>query len=346
MTVRVADLDDAAQREAIQSFVLAHPDAELFHQPGWSRAVERGCGARAHYLVAENGSGAIEGLLPLSEIRSPFFGNSMVSTGFGVGGGILADDPAVAETLADHGWELALSRGCTSLELRGGRIPERGWQLQEGLYADFAMDLAEDDEAILRSLRKRQEIRRAARHGLEFRAGRDASDMNAHYSVYATAMRNHGTPVFPRALFDAMAEEFGDDFEIFSTWQDGAPISTVFCLYFKGVAYPYWAGNLPESRRVSGSEAGYYRMMCGAARRGCRRVDFGRSKVGTGPYAFKQLWGMEPRPLAYAVRTADGARPREVNPLNPRYRLKIALWQKLPLALANMLGPRIARGLG
>jgi hypothetical protein len=46
------------------------------------------------------------------------------------------------------------------------------------------------------------------------------------------------------------------------------------------------------------------------------------------------------------VRTADGVPPREINPLSPKYRLQVELWKKLPLWLANRLGPPIARGLG
>ena len=74
--------------------------------------------------------------------------------------------------------------------------------------------------------------------------------------------------------------------------------------------------------------------------------DFGRSKLGTGAAAFKKNWGFEGRPLTYFSRTADGAAPRVINPLSPKYRLQIALWQKLPLPVANLLGPHISRGLG
>ncbi len=90
----------------------------------------------------------------------------------------------------------------------------------------------------------------------------------------------------------------------------------------------------------------YYSLMLHARKRGGRRFDFGRSKFGTGAFAFKKNWGFEPQPLAYAVRTADGQAPRQINPLNPKYRLQIALWQRLPLAVANRIGPWIARGLG
>ena len=86
--------------------------------------------------------------------------------------------------------------------------------------------------------------------------------------------------------------------------------------------------------------------MLHARRRGCAAFDFGRSKFGTGAFAFKKNWGFEPQPLAYAIRTVEGGEAREINPMSPRYRLRVALWQKLPLALANRIGPWIARGLG
>lgn len=348
MKVRAADLGDAGERAAIERFVAAHPASSLFHLPGWSRAVERGCGARSHYLVAEDEAGGLRGLLPLSEVRSPLFGNSMVSAGFGVGGGILAGDDGVKGELADAAWALARDHGCSSVELRGGAIPDGDWQLQEGVYADFTTELAGDEEAILRSIRKRQraEVRRAQAFGLEFRAGTSEAELDAHYHAYSTSLRNHGTPAFPRHLFRAMVAEFGGDAEILTAWKDGKPLSSVFSFFFKGTAYPYWGGGTADARQWRANEALYYEMMCRASRRGCTRIDFGRSKVGTGPYAFKKYWGLEPRPLAYAVRTADGSKPREVNPLNPKYRLKIALWRKLPLAIANRIGPPIARGLG
>ena len=83
-----------------------------------------------------------------------------------------------------------------------------------------------------------------------------------------------------------------------------------------------------------------------ARERGCRSFDFGRSKYGTGAFSFKKNWGFEPQPLSYATRTADGKEARDVNPLSPKYKAKIALWQRLPLLVANRIGPMIDRGLG
>jgi FemAB-related protein (PEP-CTERM system-associated) len=346
--VRRADLADARDSAAIDAFVADHAQAQLFHRPQWSRAVEKGCGARAYYLVAENNKGSIDGLLPLSEIRSPLFGNSMVSAGFGVGGGIVADDMAAAAALADAAWALARERGCPGLELRGGALPEGPWRLNGDVYANFAADLPQGDEAIMLSIKKRQraEVRRALGFGLAFREGTGPEELALHFRLYSTSVRNLGTPVFPRTLFEAMAAEFGEDAHILTASRDGEPLSSVFSFFFKGTAMPYWGGGGAEARRWRANEATYYELMCRAWRRGCTRFDFGRSKIGTGPYAFKKNWGFEPAPLVYATRTADGIAQREINPMSPRYRLQVAAWRRMPLWLANRLGPPIARGLG
>ena len=109
---------------------------------------------------------------------------------------------------------------------------------------------------------------------------------------------------------------------------------------------PYWGGGVHEARALRANDIMYYALMNHARKRGCTSFDFGRSKVGSGAYAFKKNWGFEPQPLSYAVRTADGAEPRDVNPNSPKYKAKIAMWQKLPLPIANLIGPWIAKGLG
>jgi CelD/BcsL family acetyltransferase involved in cellulose biosynthesis len=90
----------------------------------------------------------------------------------------------------------------------------------------------------------------------------------------------------------------------------------------------------------------YYELMLHARRRGCERFDFGRSKTASGAYDFKRNWGFEPEPLSYAVWTAPGSEQRDADPTSARHAARIALWKRLPLPLANRLGPWIARGLG
>lgn len=343
ISVRIADPGDAR----IATWVEEHPEGTPFHLPAWSVAVARGCRQRSHYLVAEHG-GAIAGVLPLTEMHSPLFGRALVSAGFGVGGGILADAPGVVLALAEAAWALRERLNCPGIELRGGVRPGGDWHVDDTTYLGFARDLAPDDEAELLAIPRKQraEVRRALGNALEVHAGRHADDLSAHYAVYAESVRNLGTPVFPRSLFAEVLRGFGAAADVLTVRHEGAAIASVLSLYWKGTVYPYWGGGTAAARALRANDAMYFALMGHARARGCTRFDFGRSKAGTGAAAFKKNWGFEGAPLAYFARTADGAPPRSVNPLDPKYRLQVEAWKRLPLWLANRIGPWISRGLG
>ena len=342
-SVRAADLNDPRELIRITRFIAAAPAATPFHRPDWSRAVEQGCGQQSHYLLAEDRAGEIAGILPLTEMRSPLFGSALVSAGFGVDGGIVSADPGAAELLADHAWALAERRGCASVELRGGSAPA-GWDRKTGTYAGFIRDLPRTDEEILKAIPRKQraEVRRAQGMGLEVSIGAGPDDRASHYAVYSESVRNLGTPVFPRELFASMLDNFGEDADTLTIRRNGEPVASVLNLYHRGTVYPYWGGGTAEARALRANEIMYFELMRHAAARGCTRFDFGRSKFGTGAYAFKKNWGFDPQPLVYSTK----GEARETNPLSPKYRLQIAIWKKLPLPIANLLGPVIARGLG
>jgi FemAB-related protein (PEP-CTERM system-associated) len=342
LAVHLAESGDSR----LDAFVRDHEGAAFFHLPKWTEAVTRGTGQKGHYLVAEQG-GAVRGVLPLTEIRSSLFGNALVSAGFGTGGGILAQDERAVEALAGAAWELAVRLGCKSAELRGGPVP-LGWHAGAGTYASFGRAISGTSEQLLASIPRRQraEVRRALTFDLDSTSGTDKRHRDAHYRVYAESVRNLGTPVFPRALFEATLDAYGDEARIDLIWKDGRPLATMLSFTFNGCCYPYWGGGTRAARQWRANDLVYYETMRRALEAGCTRADFGRSKIGTGPWDRKRIWGFDETPLTYAVRAADGAAPRSVNPLDPKYRLKIAAWRKLPLWAANRLGPVIARGLG
>lgn len=345
VAIRGADIGDGP---AITRYVAEQDGGTPFHLLEWSVAVATGCRQSNRYLVAEAADGSIAGVLPLTLIRSRLFGCALVSAGFGVDGGVLADDAATASSLADAAWRIAQAEGATSLELRGGAAPGDQFHTVADSHLGFVAALASDDEAQLAAIPRKQraEVRKSFGNGLAISPGTDRADRIAHYAVYAESVRNLGTPVFPRALFAAVLDAFGEDADILTVRHDGTAVASVLSLYWNGTVYPYWGGGTAAARELRANDAMYYALMNHARAKGCSRFDFGRSKVGTGAAAFKRNWGFEGVPLSYHVRTADGAAPRVVNPLDPRYARKIALWKKLPLPIANLIGPTIARGLG
>ena len=345
LTAGSVDIDDAETCAALEAFVQAHPDSTPFHRPAWLQAVERGCGQRGHYLVAMDDAGDIAGLLPLTEVRSRLFGSALVSSGFAVGGGILARDVAAIEPLTRAMVAAAEASGCRTLELRGGPVVGSDWQIDETTYLGFIRPIAADDEAELKAIPRKQraEVRKALETDLNVTIDRDPK---AHYAVYSASVRNLGTPVFPRRLFREVLAAFGDDADVLTVRHRDVPVASVLSLYHRGTVYPYWGGGTAAARGLRANDAMYFALLRHARAKGCIRFDFGRSKAGTGPAAFKKNWGFTPEPLRYAKRAMDGAAIREINPLDPKYQAKIAAWKKLPLPVANLIGPLLSRGLG
>ena len=318
----------------------------VFHRPAWLLAVERGTGQRACSLLAEQ-DGQITGWFPLTELHSPIFGRALVSSGFAVDGGLLASGQVTRRMLAGAAQELALRLSCAGVELRGP-LDEPGWTLKTESHCGFSMPLAADDEAQLTAIPRKQraEVRKGLANDLEITVGRDEADRAAHYAVYSESVRNLGTPVFPAALFREVLAEFGDAADILTVRAGDTAVASVLSLYFNGTAYPYWGGGTAAARGLRANDRMYFALMAHARGRGCTRFDFGRSKAGTGPAAFKKNWGFTPQPLMYVKRAASQEMLRDINPLSPRYRAKIEMWKKLPLWAANVIGPHISKGLG
>lgn len=347
--VRAADLCDSNECGRIDAWVMAHHAGSPFHRPVWLKAIESGTGQSAHCLIAETDTGEIAGLLPLHIIHSPLFGRALVSSGFAVGGGILCDSATVTRRLASAGWDMAERWSCPTVELRGGALPGGGeWIEKRDAHANFRRALSVDADAELLAIPRKQraEVRKGLDNGLTVETGCSDRDIDWHYTVYAESVRNLGTPVFPKSLMQAVRSDFGDAADILTVLNEGRPVASVLSLYHNGTVMPYWGGGVWDARALRANDVMYYALMNHARERGCKHFDFGRSKTGSGAYAFKKNWGFEPEPMAYAVRTADGQEPRDVNPNSPKYKAQIALWQKMPLSVANRLGPWIARGLG
>lgn len=349
MTVSHADLGDPGQVEELERWIGERPDSTPFHRPAWISAVARGTGQKAMMLVCRHGA-AIRGVLPLNLISSPLFGRALVSSGFAVDGGILADDADAVRALAEACWSEARSLNCGTAELRGGLLPDvgEGWTLRSETYLNFAKELEADDDAQLAAVPKRHraEIRKGLNEELTIETGRDARLLDIHYRLYAENVHRLGTPVFPKGLFREVLAAFGADADILVVSKDGMPLTSVISLYHRGACMPYWHGAALASRDMRSNEVTYFRLMGHARERGCTVFDFGRSKVGTGPALWKRTWGWEGTPLTYATRAMPGREARDINPLSPQYQRKVELWKRLPLPIANMVGPLIARGLG
>jgi FemAB-related protein (PEP-CTERM system-associated) len=346
MALTIRPLDDAAA-PAWDAFVRAHPRGSFFHLAAWAGVIARSFRHTPHYLMAER-DGAVVGILPLVHVRTRLFGSSLISNPFCVYGGPLGEDAATVQALADFAATLMPKARAPVMEFRFVEPPAQempGLATRSDLYVTFRKAIEASDEANMKAIPRKQ--RAMVRKGIELGLASEVdSDTKRLHAVYAESVRNLGTPVFARRYFDDLAATFRDALDIVTITDAGTPIASVMNFYFRDEVLPYYGGGTAAARSRYGSDFMYWEVMRRAAARGARLFDYGRSKLGTGSFAFKKNWGFAPAPLHYQFRLAPGASIPDLNPLNPKYRLFIAAWKKLPLPVANLVGPHIVRGVG
>lgn len=341
--LEIRSMTDADARRW-DAFVIERPEGSFFHLSGWRRAIEQGFGHPCHYLMAEE-DGKIAGVLPLVHLKSRLFANSLVSTAFCVGGGPIGRDPAVVAALDEAAAALADRLDVDFLEYRAAPAQPDGWQTRSDLYFNFCRPLDPDPERNLQAIPRKQraEVRKGIKQGL---VAVIEDSVDRFYDLYAESVRNLGTPVFGKRYFRALKETFGDDCEVLIVEHEARPVAALMSFYFRDRVLPYYAGGGAAARATSAHEFMYWDVMRRACTRGIRWFDFGRSKAGTGSFAFKKNWGFTPDPLTYSYRLRRLEKIPEINPLNPKYRTFVALWKRLPLGASKLIGPMIARSLG
>lgn len=344
LTIKHLNPNDADTGQRWDSFVMACPEATFFHRSGWQRIVRDVFRHTTHFIYAER-DGIIEGVLPLAHVNSLLFGNALVSLPFAVYGGVAATSPDAAGALETEAQELTRRLGVDHLELRN-RFPRHAdWPTQD-LYVTFRKEILPDEEANMLAIPRKQRamVRKGIKNGLTSEID---TGVDRFFALYADNVHRHGTPAMPKRYFQALLDEFGTDAEVLTVLgPDKRLLSSVLSFYFRDEVLPYYAGDDETARDLAANDFKYWELMRRSCARGLKVFDYGRSKQGTGSFSFKKNWGFEPQPLHYEYCLYKREAIPQNNPSNAKYKLFIEAWRRMPIGLANWLGPHIVRNLG
>ncbi len=330
-------------REDWQRWLDTRPDATIYHDWAWRHVLAEAFGHRPYFLVARRGDQVV-GVLPLVEVKTVLFGHSLVSLPFCPYVGPLAEDREAYDALDERAEAIGRELGVEFIEYRSLGDSHRDWPRQD-LYVTFRKALLENPEANLAAVPRKQ--RAMVRKGIRNALRSDTGDLDAFFELFADNVHRHGTPPHRKRFFELLLEAFGERAEVLVV-RDAKrePVSAVLSLYHRDEVLPMHAGDSPRARDLAANDFKYWELMRRATERGCRVFDYGRSKRGTGPFDFKKNWGFEPTPLVYEYRLLRRQAIPQNNPLNPKYRVMIATWRRLPRWLVRAIGPYIVRGLG
>ena len=329
------------------AFVSEASNASLTHLSGWTELAREVFGHRVLFIEARDASGTLTGVLPIVQQRHRLLGNFATSVAFFTYGGALAADPEVAQHLMRRAAEAADALGCRYLEFRDTQQRSDEWNRRSDKVA-LQLDLPRTFEELATRLgsKLRSQVKRAEREGLERRIG-TVDLLDDFYAVFAENMRDLGTPVYPKRFFEAILRRFEPHCRLIVIDWQGRPAATGFLTFWRDRTEIPWASCRADAKRVGVNMKLYWEALGVAIERGCSVFDFGRSTVDSGTDRFKRQWGAQPVPL-YWYRWERAHRESDVAASEGKgwaRQLATAIWQRLPLQVANTLGPLISGAL-
>jgi len=313
--------------------------------PRWLTVLRDGLRQIPLRIDAER-QGKLVGTLPLALVQSRLFGRFLVSLPYLNSAGVLAADDDVACKLIDRAVELADEYDVRYLELRQEReIAHPALTFQRTDKVHMRLPLPDSSADVLGGLKSkvRNQVKKAGSYDLEVGWGREEL-LDDFYAVFSRNMRDLGTPVFGRALFASIMEQFADEAEFCVVRKDARPIAAALLIHGEDATQVPSASSLREFNKTNANMLMYRHLLERAAARGRPVFDFGRSSEGSGTFRFKEQWRARPHPAVwqYYLRkgTADDMRPESA-----KNRALIRVWRRLPVWLTRCLGPPIVRGI-
>ena len=343
----IIELVDARSDSKWESYVRSAQNASLYHSLEWRNVLAHAFGHRSWYMMAQD-NGKTRGILPLVEMKSSLFGHFFISLPFLDYGGILADTSECEAALAAAAAELAAKRGANHVELRqsfaAATCVESGWKLRQHKAAlVIPLNIDPDMQWSALSSRLRGKIRKAEKFGATFSVGA-AEGLDDFYRVFGLNMRDLGTPVYSRDFFRRILQ-FAKDATVLLVHRDGQPTAGAIAVRRGELVELPWICSDYSQSSFNLNEYLYWNAIKWAHRTGARELNLGRCSIDEGTFRFKMQWNPEVRPLFWYYWLASNIELPELSGGNPKYALAVRCWKKLPLALANRVGPWIVRNI-
>ncbi len=349
VTVRPLSLGTSTQDVTLwENYVKAKDTSFGYALPAWFTIFEQAFGHKTYALGAFSSQNEQElvGVLPICHVISKIFGTNLCSLPFVNYGGILSDSKEAALALQEYAENLRQELKGESIELRHMHPCGLDLPAKADHKVSMILDLPENPDILWKGFKDkvRNQVRKAQKNGLSVtRGGKELLD--DFYAVFCVNMRDLGTPVYAKSFFSTVLEHLGKQTEILCVYRDGLCIASGILYRYGDTMQMPWASSLLAHRNVCPNHSLYWEALRLSAEEGFAYFDFGRSTPQSGPWSFKKQWGVREVPLYWEYILPQGASLPGLSVNNPKFQLAISAWKKLPLWLANALGPHIVRGI-
>ncbi|WP_432798714.1 FemAB family XrtA/PEP-CTERM system-associated protein [Poriferisphaera sp. WC338] len=341
---------DSAAIVEVQQY-LHKINAGVESDPRWLNILHDALGHRTFaYIHRDPDTRIINGYLPLSLISSPLFGRFLVSLPYINRAGIHAHSPAIKQTLLQHACQTTELTRAQYLELRhesnhGIDDSSLTEQRTEKVIMELALEADEDARWKQIGGKTRNLIRKGEKNNLSITWGH-RNLLDDFYQIFAINMRDLGTPVYPKKLFQRILAEFDAEAELCTVQHNNKAVAGALLLHdnhTRKTSIPS-ASCLREANKLSANMWMYHQMIERTAHRGNTIFDFGRTTIDSGTYRFKKQWGAKPTPCTWQYHVLRGS-IGNMRPDDEKMQKRIEMWKKMPLWVTKMFGPTIVKGI-
>lgn len=353
---------------AWDAYVSTHPEANVYHLFAWRNVLTDTYGLDAYYLAAvSRDSKNIVGVLPLFHLKHFLFGNALISIPYFDMAGVVADSEQISAALIQEAVRIGRRLKTNSVEIRSTEPlpslsdestpthPKRNSRLSDkGCFVTASshkvrmlLPLSDTSGKLMKSFKSklRSQVLKPGKEGLTAQVG-GIELLDAFYSVFTVNMRDLGSPVHSKMLFKNVFKAFGGRARIVIAGKDKVPYAGSIIVGFRDTLENPWASALRQYSQLSPNMLLYWQMLAYACDNGYRLFDFGRSTPDEGTYRFKKQWGAEESAL-YWYYMHNRPQPSEgPGSEKSRFQKAIGIWQKLPVPVTRVIGPKIRKHIG
>jgi len=341
-SVSILLLKDKTQ--AWDDYVHANKASSIYHLSLWKKLIHETFGHDSLYLYATDNASNIIGILPLTHLNSKLFGNFMVSVPYFNYGGVIADHPDIETLLLKKAAEYAKKKQISHIEYRDD-ILRKGLPVKTEKI-NMILPLPEEKELLWENFtpKLRAQIKRPQKENTSTLIGHHEY-LDDFYHVFSKNMRDLGTPVYSKKLFKNILNNFPESARIIIIQLNNKPVSAAFLIGYKDKLEIPWASTIKEVNHLSINMLLYWEVLSFAISKKYNFFDFGRSSINAGTYKFKKQWGAQGKESYWHYWLDENTEMPSLNPNNPKYKLVISIWKKLPVSLTRIIGPSIVKNL-
>jgi len=351
-----------------ETFVLAHPEASIYHHPAWLRALELEYGQKTLNLACEDSNSDLQAILPLLYTRGlPF------NLGGSIGGRRLSSLPRTplgGPLAKNHEAMVTIVRAAVAWVRQGCgiqlQIKTQGPELEglvDGLVRtpwrnSYLLELP-DDPGQLRfgnnttRHRIKWAVSKAIKLGLKVRVAESEEELSLWWQLYLDVMRRNAVPARPYRLFQSLWRLLRPKGLMQLLLAERVEAGTrrilagsIFLMYHGTMSYAF-TGCKKEDLGYHPNDLIQWHAIHDACRNGFRQYDFGEVPDEHQQLAsFKGKWGAEPTPLyryyCPEPRTVPSAGILSTGSVQ---RFRADVWKRLPLGVTALFGDWIYRYL-